>query len=115
MFVSRTARPPSHIPYARFRAALDGGDLGFVRRYANELAPIKLRDALVVCLLVRDQEPERLERASVRWVGRFALEAPAASMADLRRAWEALDALPREPERSMELLAALCVEHGLGS
>jgi hypothetical protein len=104
-----------HIPYPRFRAALDAGDLGWIRRNAAALAPIRLQDALEICLLVRDRDPERYVRAAVRWLGRFALEAPAATLEDLRLAVAALEDLPDEPEEAMEQLAALCLRHGLAS
>jgi hypothetical protein len=34
-----------------------------------------LDDALRICLVIRDSDPDRYERAAVRWLGRFALEA----------------------------------------
>lgn len=107
--------PTGHgaITYPRFQAALDNGDLAFIRRHAAELAPIRLADALEVCLLVRDQDPARLDRAIVRWVGRFALEAPAASIADVRDAADALAALREDSEGAMEVLSELCIRHRL--
>jgi hypothetical protein len=92
-------------------AALDQGDLDFIRAHAAALAPINLPDALRICLMVRDQEPARYEAAAVRWLGRFALEARAATLEDLRRVAEALDALPEDPESAMEQLSRLCVRH----
>ena len=109
--------PAGHdfIPYARLRAALDAGDLDFIRRNAKQLSPVPLPDALEICLLVRDEEPAHLERATVRWIGRFALEAPKATISDIRLAADALAALPVDPELAMERLSTLCVEHGLAS
>jgi uncharacterized lipoprotein YmbA len=94
-------------------AALDRGDLEFIRAHAASLAPITLPDALRICLMVRDQEPTRYEAAAVRWVGRFALEARDATLEDLRRVAAALDALPQQPESAMEQLSRLCVQHHL--
>jgi hypothetical protein len=102
------------IPYARFRAALDGGDLEFIRRHAHRLPPVRLGDALEICLLYRDRNPRLLEAASLRWIGRFAIEVPAATIADVRQAVEALEALPRDAEGAMESLQELCLRHGLG-
>jgi hypothetical protein len=102
------------LPYVRFRTALDRGDLAFIRAHASELAHIRLADALRICLLIREGDPERYDRAAVRWLGRFALEAREATINDLRIAADALDALPDEPERAMESLAELCVRHQLG-
>jgi hypothetical protein len=93
--------------------ALDRGDLEWIRRHAAELAPIGLSDALRICLIVRDREPEQYEKAAVRWLGRFALEAPRASVEDVRLASEALEELPADPEAAMEQLAVLCRRHSL--
>ena len=73
-----------------------------------------LGDALRLCLLLRDSADERYERAAVRWLGRFALEARAATLAELREAAVALDELPERPNYAMEVLSKLCVRHGLG-
>jgi hypothetical protein len=102
-----------HIPYPRFRAAIDAGDLEFIRRHSEEFAPVRLSDALQICLLLRDQHPERFERAAVRWLGRFALEARKATIEDVRLAASALDSLAANPNSAMERLSALCVRHQL--
>lgn len=85
----------------------------FIRAHAATLAPIHLPDALRICLMVRDQDPERYEAAAVRWLGRFALEARAATLEDVRRAAAALDALPKQPDAAMEQLSRLCVRYHL--
>jgi hypothetical protein len=54
---------------------LERGSLTGVRAAAANLpSPPPLEDALMICLLLRDQEPDRYERAAVRWVGRLLLE-----------------------------------------
>ncbi len=98
-------------PYTRFKRALDVGNLLLVQAAAAELPRVGLRDALRVCLLLRDGDPDRYERAAVRWVGRFSLEARDVSLEALARAVAAFDALPDRPDDGMERLAALCVEH----
>jgi hypothetical protein len=105
--------PSGHgrIPYPRLRAALDAGDLGFVRRYAREQGPLNLADALQVCLVIREREPERYQRAAVRWIGRFALEAREASVEDVRVIAEVLDELPDHPEAASMELGELCARH----
>lgn len=115
MFVSaRTRREPRiGISRPRFLAALDAGDLAFIRSNAAALPPIRLSEALRICLMFRDQDPDRYERAALRWLGRFALEAPAATFDDLQLALDALDALPQEADTAMEQLSALCVRHNL--
>ena len=105
--------PSGHgqIPYPRLRAALDAGDLEFVRRYAREQGPVDLGDALRVCLLIRDRDPGQFERAAVRWISRFALEARQATLEDVRAAADALEDLRSDADGAMADLAELCVRH----
>ena len=53
--------------YARFRRALESGTPLTVRTAAAELARIGLADALAICLLFLDREPELFPRAAARW------------------------------------------------
>ena len=100
--------------YARFRRALQTGNELLVLATARELPRIALDDALRICLVLRDGDPERYERAAVRWLGRFALEARGVTIHALRLAADALDALPDRPTDSMERLQRLCIAHGVG-
>ena len=100
--------------YSRFRRALETGNELLVLATARELPQVSLADALRVVLLLRDGEPERYERACVRWLGRFALEARGVTIDALRAAADALDALPERATDSMERLQALCVAHNIG-
>jgi hypothetical protein len=84
-----------------------------IRAAAAELPRIGLRDALQICLLVRDEGGTRFERAAVRWLGRFALEARGVTIDAIQTAAAALDAMPDQPERSMATLASLCVRHNV--
>ena len=61
--------------YVRFRRALETGNELLVLATARELPRVPLDDALRICLLIRGGDPDRYERAAVRWLGRFALEA----------------------------------------
>ena len=101
-------------PYARFRRALATGNLHLVIAAAAELPRVGLRDALEVCLLLRDGDPERYDRAAVRWAGRFALEAQGVSLAAVEEAVDALAELRVDAIGSMERLARLCVVHRVG-
>jgi hypothetical protein len=94
-------------PYARFRRALSTGNLALVRAAAAELPRVDLGDALSVCVLLRDREPERFERAAVRWLGRFCVERPDASIDDVQRAAGALRALSSDPEEALGVLQEL--------
>jgi len=98
--------------YSRFRRALDARNLNMVIAAAKELPQVGLKDALHICLLVRDH-PDRFQRAAVRWLGRFALEARAVTIDDVVEAGDALAVMPEHPTQAMEALAALCVAHGV--
>src|ERR1700722_2771642 len=87
--------------YGRFRRALGQGNLQLVRAAAGELATIRLDDALRVCLLIRDRDSQRYERAALRWVARFAVEARAATLGDVQAAAQALSQLPGDPDEAM--------------
>jgi hypothetical protein len=100
-------------PYARFRRALSTGNEALVTAAALELPRIALEDALQICLVLRGGDPDRYERAAVRWLGRFALEARSVTIDDLRLAADALDALPDRTTEAMERLQRLCVARGV--
>jgi hypothetical protein len=108
MFVSSDGSP-----YARFRRALKTGNEALVVAAALELPHVALDDALQICLVLRNGDPERFERAAVRWLGRFALEARAVTIEDVREAARALDELPERAPDAMGRLARLCVAHGV--
>ena len=101
-------------PYSRFRRVLETGNELLVLAAAKELPQVGLEDALRICLVLRDSDPDRYERAAVRWLGRFALEARSVTIDALRMAADALDALPERPAEAMERLQAICTAHGIG-
>jgi hypothetical protein len=100
-------------PYQRFRRALETGNEALVVATALELPRIALDDALRICLVLRGGDPDRYERAAVRWLGRFALEARNVTIEDLRHAAAALDVLPERAAEAMEWLQRLCLERGV--
>jgi hypothetical protein len=99
--------------YARFRRALETGNETLVIAAAHELPQVALDDALRICLVLRGGDPVRYERAAVRWLGRFALEARGVTIEDLRLAADALDLLPERATEAMERLQRLCVARGV--
>lgn len=99
--------------YVRFRRALETGNELLVIATARELPRVPLDDALRICLLIRGGDPDRYERAAVRWLGRFALEARGITIQALRQAADALAALPDQPTAAMEQLQRLCLAHGV--
>jgi hypothetical protein len=98
-------------PYVIFRQALDAGDLSRIRTLAAAMPRVSLEDALRICLLMRDHDG--FEKASVRWLGRFALEAQAVTIEDVQAAAAALDALPDRPDTAMEQLLRVCARCGV--
>jgi hypothetical protein len=100
-------------PYSRFRRALDTGNELLVLTTAQELPQIALDDALRICLVLRDGDRDRYDRAAVRWLGRFALEGRAVTIRDLRSAAAALEELPARTSEAMERLQRLCVARGV--
>lgn len=101
-------------PYARFKRALETGNASPVAAAARELPQVALDDALRICLVLRGGDAQRYERAAVRWLGRFALEAHGVTIEDLRLAADALAALPERTADAMECLQRLCVARGVG-
>jgi hypothetical protein len=99
--------------YGRFLRALDSGSEVLILSAAKDLPRVALKDALRICLVLRDGDPERYERAAVRWLGRFAVEAHEVTINAIRGAAEALDDLPDQPAEAMERLQRLCVIHGV--
>jgi hypothetical protein len=51
-------------PYARFRRALETGNELLVLDTARQLPQIALEDALRICLVLRDGDPARYDRAA---------------------------------------------------
>jgi hypothetical protein len=95
--------------YSRFQRALATGNLTIIRAAAAELPAIRLDDALEVCVLLRDREPEHYERAAVRWIGRYCAERVDASLEDVDHARAAFQIMRRDPVRALGILQMLCV------
>jgi hypothetical protein len=57
-------------------------------------------------MAIRNAEPERFERAALRWLARYAVE-KAASVADVRTAADAFSAMLSRPEDALVALQQL--------
>jgi hypothetical protein len=80
---------------------------------AGELPRVPLPEALAICLLLRDKEPERFELAALRWHGRLCREARL-SLSEAAIALAALGALAAgRVESGAHALLAVCDSHGL--
>ena len=94
--------------YMRFRRALATGNLVLIRSAAAELPQVSLGDALIVCVAIRDAEPERFERAALRWIARYCIERPAVTLNEVRSAADAFERMATRPEDALETLQRLC-------
>lgn len=94
-------------PYVNFQRALKTGDLLLIRGAAAELPMVSLQDALDICLVVAEKEPELFERAALRWLARYCLERRDANLAGLREAADAFATLERGREEALRVLQRL--------
>ena len=54
--------------------SLDTGNLALIRTAAAELPQVNLDDALRICLVIREREPESFDKAACRWLARYAMD-----------------------------------------
>jgi hypothetical protein len=103
-------------PRARFQRAVERRNLPAAEAAAHELGRLSLADALLLLLLIADKQPEKFERAAVRWVGRFAVETSGVRVPDLQLLLGAVaglrDPVPRVP---LETIASVADRFRLGS
>ena len=102
-------------PLARLKRAIATGNPLLVRAAAAELAHVGLDDALAICLVLLDSEPERYGPSAVRFLGRMVLERRGLTLQDAQLAARWLGAL-HDPDRAGEGalgLAELCDDVGL--
>lgn len=101
-------------PHSRFKRALATGNPTIATAAAAELPRLSLADALGLCLVYREADPERFERAAVRWHGRLCLELRGLSPVGAQLAFAALLGLGDDHVgAAAEALAALLSAHGL--
>ena len=101
-------------PYSRFKRCLATGNGALVRAAAAELPQLSLEDALAVCLVLRDSEPELFERAIVRWHALLCRRARGISAREAQLALAALQALGGPAAQpAARLLAEIATLYGL--
>jgi hypothetical protein len=81
--------------------------MAIIRSAAGELPHVDLVDALSVCVLIHRAEPDRFERAALRWLARFCVERRDATLAEVQRAAWAFGNIADEPA-ALETLQRLC-------
>ena len=88
--------------YARFRRALETGNLAIIRGAAAELPAVNLHDALAILPVIAREEPDKYERAACRWLARLALEREV-GLEEIGVALAALGQLPERPAAGQTL------------
>jgi hypothetical protein len=101
-----------HIPFSRFHAALQAGDLEFVRRYRASFT-LGLPDDVRIAGLTASQDPGGLEAEALTCIQRFAAEAPAQRVEDYARLVSAVRRMSYDPESGTGELLALCALRGI--
>src|SRR3954451_3044919 len=95
-------------PLARLHRALEHGNPLLALATAAELPNVPLPEALAICLLLHDKQPQRFETAALRWHARLCREARL-TLPEAALALAALGALGagRADSGSQALLAVL--------
>jgi len=93
----------------RLQRALDTGNPLLVRAAAAELPRVGLPEALAICLLLLDAEPDSYPPAAARWAARFVLEHPGVGVGEAQLVLSSLAALRGAGwVGGAEALVALC-------
>jgi hypothetical protein len=94
-------------PHAHFQRAIERRHLTSAEAAARDLPRLSLADALALCVLMGDQDPEKFQRAGARWHARFVLEARAIGLLDSQLALAAVAALPNGNKEAIRVVCAL--------
>ena len=100
--------------YAQFQRALKTGNAHLALAAAAELRQVGLADALSLCLLIRDDDPIRYDRAAVRWVALLLDRDRKLPLGDLRELAELLVGVGRHDEVARLRLERWLRMHGFG-
>jgi hypothetical protein len=93
-------------PLTRLRRALAGGDLLAARTAASDLPHVGLDEAAALLVLIEREDPEKLEAAAVRFLGRACLERSFITLDDAQLLVACLVQLQRADEESQAVFAA---------
>lgn len=94
-------------PLTRFRRAVERESLVLAEIAAHEAGHLTLQDALALTALYASAGDPKFDKAAVRWLARFALEADRVTLADMELATVSLAALPARGEPVMRVLVGL--------
>ena len=81
--------------------------MAIIRSAAGELPHVDLGDALAVCVVIQRAEPDRFDRAALRWLARFCVERREATLAEVQAAAWAFENIADEPA-ALATLQRLC-------
>ncbi|MDP9257395.1 MAG: hypothetical protein M3Q31_12675 [Actinomycetota bacterium] len=87
-------------PLTRLRRALVGGDLVAARTAASDLPHVNLDEAAALLVLIAREDPQKLDAAAVRFLGRACLERSFITLADAQLLVACLAQLERADEDS---------------
>ena len=93
--------------YARFQRALKTGNLTIIRNAAATCRTSSSPTRSPCASTIHEAEPERFERAALRWLARFCLERRDATLAQVQAALWAFQNITDEPA-AIETLQRLC-------
>ena len=94
-------------PRAIFKRAIENGNLVVAEATAPELGRLTLDEALQLVLLYAAHEPQKLERAALRWFGRYLDEGKDVTLFRAQVALAALAELRVGSDSARELLFKL--------
>ena len=92
-------------PLTRLRRALAGGDLLAARTAAADLPHVDLDEAAALLVLIAREDPEKLDAAAVRFLGRACLERSVITLADALLLVACLAQLERADDESRAVFA----------
>jgi hypothetical protein len=87
-------------PLSRLRRALAGGDLLAARTAASDLPHVGLDEAAALLVLIASEDPEKLDAAAVRFLGRACLERSFITLDDAQLLTACLAQLERGDDES---------------
>lgn len=91
----------------RYRRALERRHVFGAEVALKEMSYISPRDALSLLALYAAEDSPKYEKASVRWLGRLALESKDLSLDDVQLATAALGSMRRRPNSALQTLRDL--------
>ena len=97
----------------RFRRALDLRNVTEALAAAAELQFVGLAEALELTLLLADKEPEKFDRAAVRWHVRFVYDSKNVDLRESLAVLALLAAIPRNRSAAQALAELLSRRRGM--